>query len=85
MSYCRMAGKEEELNKLGVQRKINVAGSSNIEHSHSYFHLVSKLIKPLFPLERHRVKWIFLGEKRFVKIVFASQVWGDQTWLANRH
>ncbi len=25
----------------------------------SYFHLVSKLIKPLFPLQRHRVKWIF--------------------------
>lgn len=32
MTYCRMAGKEAELNKLGGQWKINVRGSSNIEH-----------------------------------------------------
>lgn len=36
----------------------------------SYFHLLSKLIKPLFPLQRHHVNWIFLCEKCFMKIVF---------------
>lgn len=38
-SYGRRAGKEEKLNKLGVQRKMNVTCSSNIEHIS--FHLLS--------------------------------------------
>lgn len=44
-----MAGEKEELNKLEVQRKVNFAGSLNIEHTcEPFFHLVSQVIKPFF-------------------------------------